>query len=246
MNHLKYIFFILYFLFSTILADDSALLDQASSYYKEAQYNDALQIYETLYTQFPNNIDILYNLGNAHFKLDNNGYAIGYYLKALQWNPSDSDIRYNLSLARNLVQQESTQASSILYNILGWLRFLSINVSFNIMLCCLLIFLTILRLIQLKKFNKELLTNILVIFGLCFVVSFSIFSYHYAQYTQEKGVVILKKVAVYSGPSETLSVLFYIHEGYEFIINKTAGDWVEIELSNGFKGWVPVSGLFLL
>ena len=246
MTYLKYTCFILCFFVSVLFATDLERLDQASSFYKNNQYDDALLIYESLHKAFPNNIDIMYNLGNVHFKLKHHGYAIAYYLKALKWNPSDSDIRYNLSLARSLVDHKSESSTSIIATIINWLRLLSINASFNIMMLCLLTFLFVLRLLQLKKFNREFLSNMLVISGLFFIISFSIFSYQYSHYSEKKGVVIAKKSAVYSGPSETLSVLFYIHEGYEFTINKITGDWLEIELSNGFKGWAPSSSLFIL
>ena len=246
MKYLVSICFSLYILISISYANDMTLIEQASNYYKNNKFENALSLYESLHKKFPNNIDIIYNLGNTHFKLNNHGYAIGFYLKAIKWDPSNSDIRYNLSLARELVQSDSEQENSIIYTILGWLRFLSINVSFNIMMILLLGFLATLRFIQLQKFNRELLFNILIVCGLFFILSFSMFLHRYAHYSEEKGVVITKKLAVYSGPSETLSILFYIHEGYEFRINKFAGDWIEIELSNGFKGWAPISGLFLI
>ena len=246
MKYFVTVFLILYMLTSYIISDNQKLLEQASYHYKNSQFEEALSLYETLHDKFPNNIDVIFNLGNTHFKLNNLGFAIGYYLKAIKWEPSNSELRYNLSLTRNLIKQTIEPSDSILYSLLGWLRFLSINTAFNIMMVLLLIGLVTLRLIYLKKFNRELLTNILIICGISLVLSFSLFIHRYIDYSQEKGVVVTKKQAVYSGPSENLSVLFYIHEGYEFKINKSAGNWVELELSNGFKGWAPLSSLFLI
>lgn len=247
MNYLKYFCLIYFILTSLLFADDSIRLNEAATFYKNQEFDKALTLYNSLHKSYPNNIDILYNLGNTYFKLNNNGYAIAYYLKALQWNPSNDDIRYNLSLARALVQKSTEESNaSIITTVMAWLRLLSINTLFNITMLFLLIFLIFFRLIQLKKLNRELLSNAIVITGLFFIISLSFFSYRYFHFSQDKGVVLAKKLAVYAGPSETLSILFYIHEGYEFTISKNTGDWVEIELTNGFKGWASKSGLFKL
>jgi len=51
------------------------------------------------------------------------------------------------------------------------------------------------------------------------------------------GLVKSSKATVYSGPSETQNVLFYVHRGAEFKVLRS-GNWHLIQFSNGLKGWI--------
>ena len=42
--------------------------------------------------------------------------------------------------------------------------------------------------------------------------------------------LLRKKVSVHSGPSDTLPILFYIHEGHELKISKVLNQWTEVTL----------------
>ena len=58
------------------------------------------------------------------------------------------------------------------------------------------------------------------------------------EFFNEKGVLISKKVTVKAGPSSGLSTVFFLHEGTTFKIKKQRELWTEIELDNGFSGWI--------
>lgn len=51
----------------------------------------------------------LYNLGNAYFQNQKYPEAIASYIEALKRNPGDEDTKYNLELARRMLQQQQQE-----------------------------------------------------------------------------------------------------------------------------------------
>ncbi len=216
----------------------SPLIQQAEDAYKAQAYKEALIAYEELYAKAPGSVDLMYNLGNVHFKLNELGYAIGYYKRALKWRPMDDDIRYNLSIAREFVVDEISTQESVLGPIMKGVNAVSLNSSFYIMMAMLSLCMGAIWMYQKKAKAKETMSNLIVVMSIFGVISVAVFGVHYSRHAKQHGVIVEKKVAVHSGPSEALPILFYIHEGHEVVIKKATQQWVEIELANGFKGWV--------
>ena len=57
-----------------------------------------------------NRSSILYNLGNAQFKVGDLASAIDAYQQALRLDPQDTDAQHNLALARQLLRQQEDLA----------------------------------------------------------------------------------------------------------------------------------------
>src|SRR5690606_3968445 len=75
----------------------NSLLSKGSRLYAEGDYQGVAAVYETLVNEGYVEVAVFYNLGNAHFKLNNLGSSILYYEKARKLDPSDPDIRKNLA-----------------------------------------------------------------------------------------------------------------------------------------------------
>ena len=56
-------------------------------------------------------------------------------------------------------------------------------------------------------------------------------------------IITERSLRVKGSPSETGTELFIIHEGLTVQITDNLGDWVEIRLPDGNKGWVKESTL---
>jgi tetratricopeptide (TPR) repeat protein len=216
-----------------------ASLEQAEANYANQNYASALAQYQALLQDFPSQGDLLYNIGNCYFKLEQYGYAIVYYRKALKWSSFDSDSRYNLNLARQFVVDE-TQTKSFLVSFIKWRDALSLNqlaYSFCVLICVLI------TLLWLKRvgYKRELLANLSWVVTVCMLFIGTWFMFSFVAFRSDYAVAVTKKIEVHSGPSESLPILFYIHEGHELRIITKKLQWCEIELSNGFKGWVKQS-----
>ena len=54
-------------------------------------------------------------------------------------------------------------------------------------------------------------------------------------------VITERTVRVKGSPSETGTELFIIHEGLTVQVTDQLGDWIEVRLPDGNKGWVKES-----
>ena len=217
---------------------------QAESYYKDQEYKKALTSYQLLLEKHPDNSDIMYNLANTHYKLDNIGYAVGYYLKALRLNSLNKDARYNLNLIQDYLTKEKDKKSQ--KSLLKWMQYISINTSFYMFISLLCLTLLCARGWQTASKYKSLYVNGTVI-ALCFcLVSVGVFGVKWSEYKTQKATIIVKKIDVHSGPSNSLPTLFYAHDGMTCTVKTVSGQWVEISFENGFEGWVKLDNLFLI
>ena len=60
-------------------AQNNSLFDQANALYNEGKFADAVNKYEEILKTGQHSADIYYNLGNAHYKLNNIAPSIYYY-----------------------------------------------------------------------------------------------------------------------------------------------------------------------
>ena len=82
-------------------AQNGPLFEQGKELYKAEKYQDAVNSWMKILESNHHSDALYYNLGNAHYKLNNIGPSIYYYEKALQLAPNDSDIKNNLAFAQN-------------------------------------------------------------------------------------------------------------------------------------------------
>ena len=52
------------------------------------------------------------------------------------------------------------------------------------------------------------------------------------------GVIAVEEAKIYSGKGRKSVLLFTLHEGAEFTIEKSEDDWLRIELADGKRGWI--------
>lgn len=82
-------------------ADTSEMpLEVCNKLYHSLAFEDAIACYEGITTE-KQSAAILYNIGNSFAQLDQAGYSILYYLRALSIDPGDSDISGNLAMVKN-------------------------------------------------------------------------------------------------------------------------------------------------
>ncbi len=76
------------------------LLDEAVRLHNEAQIEAAVAKYEEFLARYPDQPAVRSNLGAAYVKLGRYGEAVEQYTKALALDQANTDIRFNLALAR--------------------------------------------------------------------------------------------------------------------------------------------------
>lgn len=74
------------------------LTHKAQEAFNEGRYDQSIKLYEKLVERAPGNPDLLYNLGTAHARAGQRGFAIWRYLQAMRSDPRDGDLNFNLEM----------------------------------------------------------------------------------------------------------------------------------------------------
>lgn len=80
----------------------------ANAWYREGDYARAIENYRNAISGLNPALDskAYYGIGNAWFQQQNYAQAIDQYIESLRRNPMDEDAKYNLELARRLLEEE--------------------------------------------------------------------------------------------------------------------------------------------
>lgn len=224
------------------------LKKKADKLYSSEKYAEAIDVYKQL-TVKGESSDIYYNLGNCYYRLDDIANSILWYERALLLSPGDSDIRFNLQLARTktidkIVPEEEIFLSRWYHSLLNMM---SVTAWVWVGIVCfafalagfLLFFLSPNIVVRKSGFYGAIL--------LCFLTVFSnVFAYQQKtrKENRDTAIVMQNSVVVKSTPADAGTDLFLLHSGtFLEIIDMTMKDWCQIRLSDGKEGWVPTSSI---
>ena len=232
-------------------ADADKIWDDANTAYINADYVAAIDGYEKLLDSGLESNWLYLNLGNAYFKRGMNGKAILNYNRALKLAPSDDDIRYNLSIAEARTQDriESVPVFFVKRWIVSLGRSVGSNtwavlslVFFALMLFCTGVYLLLRRV----SFQKAGFCGALVSL-LLFVVSVAYASAgRKARLHPDEAVVMSSAAPVKSSPDASSTDIFVLHEGTKVGVRNSLGDWREIVIADGNKGWIQASAIEMI
>jgi len=232
-------------------AQPAALQDslaKGNQLYTSGKYADAVKSYEYVAGKGFESFELYYNLGNALYKSNNITFAILNYERALRLNPKNEDARFNLEMAKKQVVDNIDLLPEPGF-LRWWHELISSRpvdkwgthslVSFFVflLLFALFLFATSIR-------NKQLTFWLAVI-----TLAYSLLTFSFGSSQRSKlvnhnsGVITERSVRMKGSPSETGTELFILHEGLSVQITDKLGDWIEIRLADGNKGWLKESSL---
>lgn len=238
----SFLFFIVICLAFSVSAQE-ALIREAEIAYTKENYEEAIEKYESLLNLYGESSQIYYNLGNSYYKTGQIAPAILNFERALLLDPGDSDIRFNLQLARQRAIDRIEPVGE--FFLIKWFHavqdmgkadsWAKLGIfCFILFLACLVLFFFS-RWVRLKKvgFYMGCLFLILVVFA-------NIFAYNQKKklVNRTEAIVFAPTVTVKSSPSTNGTDLFILHEGTKVSIKSTLGEWNEIE-QDGNVGWMP-------
>ncbi len=215
--------------------------EKASSFYENQQYDSAVVYYEKVLDAGTINSDVLYNLGNTYYRLDKLGHAILHFERALKLSPRDADVIANLRFAKlNIVDRVPEPDRGFLENLLWYLHTL---VPLTAQLWLLLIALFLLSLaFAWGLYASHNVRLWLIYFSVLFGVIIGLFSFSVGKkiYDIEKTryAIVLEKTVDAKNAPEGDKVLFTVHGGTKFQIQKSQDNWSFVSLPNGVSGWV--------
>ena len=219
------------------------LWNKANTAYINGDFHAAADTYEELLSRGVSSMKLYYNLGNAYFKDDRIGKAILYYNRALRLAPGNDDIRYNLSVAEARTKDNIEDIPEFFF--VTWMRDIRHMMgctawsllSLALLACMLGLFLVYLlaQRISLRKAGFYGTLAMLLVFVAS--TSFAVTERRELLDSTE-AVVMSSSVSVKSSPDKASTDLFVLHEGTKVRTVSELGDWREIVIADGKKGWV--------
>lgn len=242
MRHLFYIF--CFFLTCLGFAQSGPIFEQGKKMYKAEKYQQAIEQWNKIIDNGEHSASLYFNLGNAHYKMNNIGESIYYYEKALQISPNDRDIKNNLAFAQNATVDDieplpetifskwyGSLSGIFTYN--GWAR-LSLLFSIGFVILFLVYYNSIV------EGKKRLFFAGSIIFLVFLMVSFTMAFMIFDQAKNDQPAIIFsEKIDVRSEPNLGSEVSFSLHEGTKVQIISKDGDWARVEIPDGKDGWIP-------
>ena len=230
------------------------LLFACSSPASEAQFEEANRLYETgrfpeaaaLYRATATNgvsANLLFNLGNAHFKAGQLGQAMAAYQRSLRLDPRNPETRANLRFAR---EQANTQPPTLSLR-QRWMRMLSLGEWTALASMVITLFLLLLAVRQLEpeafvgkpRWIRLPAAGVVAAALLLAMAASDYFSNSHA-------FVSVEKATVRNGPLEESPESFKATDGIELLVHDRKGDFLEVESLLGLKGWIHSGDVELL
>ncbi|HEY2743427.1 MAG TPA: BatD family protein [Polyangia bacterium] len=227
-----------------IAASKDATFRRGNDAYFHGHYQQAVDAYEQVVALGVVSADLFYNLGNAYLKNDQLGPAIYDYERALELDPSQEDVRFNLGVARDAARKKGEDrlagvesqpfwmraASQVTVNWASWL-FLGLYVA-------LFALLIVLHFVQ-PGFLRVGMWAGFAFLGLATVVGGALLGARlYLADRVEQAIVLPDVVQVKEGPDPNYQSVFGVHAGLRVRMTEKEQDWVRIRLANGLEGWV--------
>ncbi|MDD3052519.1 MAG: SH3 domain-containing protein [Candidatus Cloacimonetes bacterium] len=246
------ILFISFFTLETFAQESSSdKFNKGADFFSSGSYEDALQQWIDIYNTGYRSANLSYNIGNTYFKLNRIPDAILFFERAYLLDPSDEDINYNLQIARTLIVDRFQEIPELFF--VKWYNFISLSLSTNvwakISIVSFILFLLLISLyIYSSKYRQKVLGFWLAI--MFFIISVSSFAFALRNksmvYDSHKAIISSPLVNGKSSPDNSGTDLFVLHEGTKVTVEDEVGEWLEIRLSDGNKGWVPLNTLNII
>jgi tetratricopeptide (TPR) repeat protein len=216
---------------------------EAGKLYTSGDFSGAAAIYRKLYDDGYRSSDLLYNTGNAFFKAGDNARAIIFYERARLAAPADEDINYNLQIARSRVTDKFETLPQIF--LVRWFDFISLLTSTNTwavisMALFIIALMSFLLFLTRARARGRLLSFWLAVAALVFSVLILFLSIRNNTLVNHNSnaVITCSIVTGRSAPGDTGSELFVIHSGTKVTVEEELGDYCDVLLPDGNKGWV--------
>lgn len=241
----------LYSLASFAQSGTDYFFEQGNQAYREGNYKEAVDWYQRILEAGYESGRLYYNLGNCYYKMNQIGRAILYYEKSKKFLPNDSELDFNLELARlKIIDRIELPPRFFLFE--WWDKtknYYSIPQLTRIVLILYLLTAVILvAFIFLKAYllRRFLFSTFIISLILTLFCGYLLFANIYEGHTNQFGIVLSPNVTVLSAPSEGATDVFVLHEGVKIKVDDQRDEWMKIALPDGKSGWIKSSNVGMI
>ncbi len=228
------------------------ILKTGNEQYLNGEYEGAATTYQSIIDSGYASAELYYNLGNAYYKSHNITMALVNYERAHILKPKDEDILNNLEVAREFVVDRIEVLPEFFLRraYVGFVKTLDADIWALVSLAT---FVSSLVFLLVYFFSKKISirklgfwTGILFLFLSLSTLMFAD-QQHRLTTRHNQALIRTPSVAIKSSPDDKSGTdLFLLHEGTKITVDDQLGEWREVVLSDGNRGWLKESDLIRL
>lgn len=222
--------------------------NDADSAYLSRHYTEAAEGYSSVIKAVPD-ADTYYNLGNAEYRLKHYALAVLAYQRALHFDPSHKDARYNLTLVRTRLADRFSKPSEMFF--FSWLREWVTTRSVaqwvhwgEFWLIFLFVGIGVYRFAS-PMWMKKAGFFFAFFAAICFILMtvFAIVQ-RYRFHHNDEAVVMTEEVQLYTSPTTNSKKYRLVHEGTTLCVESSGNKgWYHVILPDGTEGYCVVKGI---
>ncbi|MDE7410485.1 MAG: tetratricopeptide repeat protein [Paramuribaculum sp.] len=238
--------------FSITNDSESALISKADSAYNSDNYESALNLYLQA-AQNGADDNLLYNIGNTYYRLNQLGKAVLYYERALKLNPTNSDAKLNLEFVNTkTIDEISDNRGSFISNTISDIaKWFTANTWAVISL---IIFIFLLLAIAAYLFSGNIMLKKTGFFGglilfFILIITVSLALYSAFMVKSHDDAVIVSPSTILStkprAPQTRDEEAMLLHEGTKMVIldsintwDANGNKWYEVAIDNNHRAWI--------
>jgi tetratricopeptide (TPR) repeat protein len=216
---------------------------QANQGYQQGRYRDALALYLKLYDGGYGGATLLYNLGNACYKVGDVPHAILFYERARRLAPADDDLRHNLQLA-NLMLADRIEPAPRLF-LVEWWDGVKASMSLDGMtLGVVLLFAVAMGglsgMVLAATYRARRLWFLSALAGGVFTIVAAglLWSRVEDLHRTDEAIVTEAITTIKNSPDAASSDAFVLHAGVKVQITDAVAGWMKIRIADGKVGWM--------
>lgn len=215
---------------------------EANRLYEKGEFDEALQRYAALASRGFGGVSLFYNLGNVHFRRGQRGEAVLWYERAARLAPRDSDVLFNLGLARSHIR---TDGESLARRVIGYFSVDEMSVAAT---ASSFLFFGFLGVILLGRLRGDVLPAMALSVSGALLVGTGAWLAALVYYERQPvAIVVSPPGEVRNGPGDDYAVGFTIPDGSKVLVLNRRPEWTQVGLpEQGLKGWMPTSELELI
>jgi len=246
-------FYIVVFLFfcASAIAQNNELFNKGNELYNDGKYAEAVDSYSSILETEKHSAELYFNLGNAHYKLNNIAPSIFYFEKALQLKPNDEDIKNNLAYAKNMTIDAIDVIPEVgfskfikrITNSFSFDTWAKIAILFSIIYVLLVLAYYLSYTTVKKRFAFVVSVICLLLLSLSLTLAFHKFK---LDKNENPAIVFAQEAQIKTEPNLRSEEAFKLHEGTKVQVLDTINNWKKVKLSDGKVGWILSKDIKLL
>jgi tetratricopeptide (TPR) repeat protein len=229
------------------------VFDEANEQLQDGDIQGALEQYHRLKTNNQLSGALFLNMGLSYIRADSMGKAKYYFLKAGEFEETQSRAQNGLDYVENRFSHQSAVLPTLPWEkALNWMNDqigAAILLAIGLLLFNLGIFLYIISWFSIRSLSLLSTAGVTVVTAGVLVVLLSFYT-DYREERYRQAVMITEETAVRDQPAPDAGTVSRAFEGYTFTVDRQKSSaetgWSYVRLSNGQYGWIPASEIMTL